>query len=117
MAVAVRRSVLPPAIVVGINAQSAVTFEQGLARSWLRRVEAKALVFVEGDPAAYIYRIETGAVALSKVFADGERRIVGFAYPGDLIGLGVHGEHPMNAQAINPTRLRCLPVAVSQRVV
>jgi hypothetical protein len=46
----------------------------------------------------------------SDACADGRRQIVGFAYPGDLIGLGAQGEHVMNAQAIKPTRLRCVPV-------
>jgi CRP-like cAMP-binding protein len=31
-------------------------------------------------------------------------------YPGDLIGLGSKNEHMMNAQAVKPTRLRCLPI-------
>jgi CRP/FNR family transcriptional regulator len=59
--------------------------------------------------------VETGAVALYKVLADGRRQIVGFAYPGDLIGLGAQGEHVMNAQAVKPTRLRCLAVAALHR--
>jgi CRP/FNR family transcriptional regulator len=37
--------------------------------------------------------------------------VLGFAYPGDLIGLGAQGEHVMNAQAVKPTRLRCLPIS------
>jgi len=111
MAVAVSRFARSPAIVVGINPRPAATFEQSLAQSWLRRVETKGFVFSEGDPATHVYQVETGAVALYKVFTDGRRQIVGFAYPGNFIGLGVHGEHPMHAQAIKPTRLRCLPVA------
>jgi CRP/FNR family transcriptional regulator, anaerobic regulatory protein len=82
--------------------------EQSLAQASLRRVEAKEFLFAEGDPATYLYRIETGAIALYKVLADGRRQVMGFAYPGDLIGLGVEGEHHMNAQAIKPTRVRCL---------
>jgi CRP/FNR family transcriptional regulator len=74
-------------------------------------VETKGFVFTEGDTATYIYRVETGAVALYKVIADGRRQILGFAYPGDILGLGAIGEHSMNAQAIKPTRLRRLPVA------
>jgi CRP-like cAMP-binding protein len=85
-------------------------FEQSLAHASLRRVEAKELLFAEGDEASHLYRIETGAIALYKVLADGRRQVVGFAYPGDLIGLGVDGEHLMNAQAVKPTRVRCLPV-------
>jgi CRP/FNR family transcriptional regulator len=86
-------------------------FEQSLAQASLRRVEAKEFVFAEGDPTTHVFRVETGAVALYKVLADGRRQIVGFAYPGDLIGLGAEGEHVMNAQAVKPTRLRCLPIA------
>jgi CRP/FNR family transcriptional regulator len=85
--------------------------EQRLAQASLRRVEAKEFVFAEGDPTTHIFQVETGAVALYKVLGDGRRQVVGFAYPGDLIGLGAEGEHVMNAQAIKPTRLRCLPVA------
>ena len=86
-------------------------FEQTLSQASLRRVEAKEFVFAEGDPTTHVFRVETGAIALYKVLADGRRQIVGFAYPGDLIGLGAQGEHVMNAQAIKPTRLRCLPIA------
>src|SRR5262244_1816879 len=86
-------------------------FEQTLASAALKRVEAKEFVFVEGDAASHVYRVETGAVALFKVLADGRRQIVGFAYPGDLVGLGAQGEYQINAQAIKPTRLRCVPLA------
>lgn len=86
-----------------------------LAQASLRRIEAKELLFAEGDPTTHVFRVETGAIALYKVLADGRRQIVGFAYPGDLIGLGAQGEHVMNAQAIKPTRLRCLPMAALHR--
>ena len=89
--------------------------DQTLAQATLRRVEAKEFVFIEGDPTTHVFRVETGAVALYKVLADGRRQIVGFAYPGDLIGLGARGEHVMNAQAIKPTRLRCLSMVALHR--
>src|SRR5215831_15544946 len=93
-----------------VNARPMGGLDQTLAQATLRRVEAKEFVFAEGDPTTHLFRVETGAIALYKVLADGRRQIVGFAYPGDLIGLGAQGEHVMNAQAIKPTRLRCLPV-------
>src|SRR5262245_63089177 len=89
--------------------------DQTLAQASLRRVEAKEFVFAEGDPTTHVFRVETGAIALYKVLTDGRRQVVGFAYPGDLIGLGAEGEHVMNAQAIKPTRLRCLPIATLHR--
>jgi CRP-like cAMP-binding protein len=64
-----------------------------------------------------VYRVETGAIALFKVIGDGRRQVIGFAYPGDLIGLGVDDEHTMNAQAVKPTRVRCLPVGSVRRTV
>ena len=75
-----------------ISARPMTTFEQTLASGALKRVEAKEFVFVEGDAASHVYRVETGAVALFKVLTDGRRQIVGFAYPGELIGLGAEGE-------------------------
>jgi CRP/FNR family transcriptional regulator len=93
-----------------VNIRPMGSFEQSLAQASLRRVEAKEFVFAEGDPITHLFRVETGAIALYKILSDGRRQIVGFAYPGDLIGLGTQGEHVMNAQAIKPTRLRCLPI-------
>jgi CRP/FNR family transcriptional regulator len=89
--------------------------EQSLGRGSVRRVDTKEFVFVEGDPAIHVFKVESGAIALYKVLMDGRRRIIGFAYPGDLIGLGARGEHIMNAQAIKPSRLRCVPIASLHR--
>jgi CRP/FNR family transcriptional regulator, anaerobic regulatory protein len=100
---------------IAVTPPTATGFEQSLAQAALRRVEAKEFVFAEGDPTTHLFRIESGAVSLYKVLSDGRRQIVGFAYPGDLIGLGAEGEHVMNAQAIKPTRLRCLPMAALYR--
>lgn len=91
--------------------QPLAVLEQTLSRASLRRAEAREFLFAEGDAATHMYRVETGAVALYKVLLDGRRQILSFAYPGDLIGLGARGEHVITAQAIKPTRLRCLPLA------
>ena len=94
-----------------VNVSVTNGLEQSLAQAGLCRLEAKEFVFTEGDAATHLFRVESGAVALYKVLIDGRRQIVGFAYPGDLIGLGAQDEHGVNAQAIKPTRLRCIPVA------
>src|SRR5262245_47279614 len=83
-------------------------FEHSLAHGQLRRVEAKEFLFTEGDEITNVYRVETGALALFRVLADGRRQVMGFAYPGDIVGLGVDDEYMMNAQAVKPTRARCL---------
>jgi CRP/FNR family transcriptional regulator len=86
-------------------------FEHSLAHGQLRRVEAKEFLFAEGDTISHVYRIETGALALFRVLADGRRQVMGFAYPGDIVGLGIDDEYTINAQAVKPTRVRCLSMA------
>jgi CRP/FNR family transcriptional regulator len=83
-------------------------FEESLGRGPLKRVEAKEFLFSEGDPVTHVYRIETGALALYRVLSDGRRQVMGFAYPGEIVGLGIDGSHTMNAQAVKPTRVRCV---------
>ncbi len=87
-----------------------------LDQASVRRFQAKEFVFVEGDPATSIYRIEAGAVSLFKILPDGRRQILGFAYAGDFIGLGVQGEHIMNAQVIKPSRIRSMPLAALHKI-
>jgi CRP/FNR family transcriptional regulator len=82
-----------------------------LAHGQLRRVEAKKFLFAEGEAISHVFRIETGALALFKVLADGRRQVLGFAHPGDIVGLGIDKEHTMTAQAVKPTRVRCLSMA------
>jgi CRP-like cAMP-binding protein len=86
-------------------------FEQSLAHGQLRRVESKEFLFAEGDLVSHVYRIETGALALYRVLSDGRRQVMGFAYPGEIVGLGIDGAHTMNAQAVKPTRVRCVTIA------
>jgi CRP/FNR family transcriptional regulator len=85
-------------------------FEQTLAHGQLRRVEAKEFLFTEGDSISHVFRIETGALALYRVLSDGRRQVMGFAYPGDIVGLGTDDAYTMNAQAVKPTRVRCLSI-------
>jgi CRP/FNR family transcriptional regulator len=85
--------------------------DRRLAEAALRRVDAKEFVFMEGDPTTNVYWIESGAVSLFKILPDGRRQILGFAYPGDFVGLGAQGDRLVSAQAIKPTRVRSIPVS------
>jgi CRP-like cAMP-binding protein len=100
-----------PSAVSADRTNMAAGFESSLAHAQLRRVEAKEFLFAEGDHISCVYRIETGAIALYKVLADGRRQVMGFAYAGDIVGLGLDEECTINAQAVKPTRVRCLPVS------
>jgi CRP/FNR family transcriptional regulator len=82
----------------------------------IRRVQPKEHVFAEGDRRVHVYRVLAGAISLYKVMPDGRRQILGFAYPGDTIGLGACEEYQFNAQAIKPTQLKCLRWGALQSV-
>ncbi len=88
------------------------TVDQRLKAAASRVLQAREHVFFEGDTKDHIYLVERGTVCLYKTLPDGRRQIVDFAYPGDLIGLGVPGDHVFSAQAITLTRLRCLPAGL-----
>jgi CRP/FNR family transcriptional regulator len=84
------------------------SLEQRMAFASLRKLESKEHVFCEGDPRIHVFRVEEGVIAVYKTLCDGRRRIIDFAYPGDLIGLGAMAEHILSAQATCKAKVRCL---------
>jgi CRP/FNR family transcriptional regulator len=80
-----------------------------LSGATTRRLEAREHVFCEADPRTHVFKVEEGTVILYKVLPDGRRQVIGFACPGDLIGLGASGDdHLFNAQATSDGKVRCL---------
>jgi len=90
------------------TAVQTATLEQRMAFASLRKLEGKEHVFCEGDPRIHVFRVEEGVIAIYKTLCDGRRRIIDFAYAGDLIGLGVLDVHILSAQATCPAKVRCL---------
>jgi CRP-like cAMP-binding protein len=88
-----------------------------LGAGTLRIVDARDHVFLDGDRASHIYRVEVGHVCIYRMVHDGRRQVIDFAYPGDFIGLGALGTHAANAQATTKARIRCVPVAALHDVV
>lgn len=88
--------------------EGANALEHRLACGTVRKLESKEHVFCEGDPRIHVFRVEEGVVAIYKTLCDGRRRIIEFAYPGDLIGLGVLDEYIVSAQATCAAKVRCL---------
>jgi CRP-like cAMP-binding protein len=88
-----------------------------LGAGTLRTVDARDHLFLEGDRASHIYKVEVGHVCVYRMVHDGRRQVIDFAFPGDFIGLGALGTHAANAQATSKTRLRCVPVAALHDVV
>lgn len=64
------------------------------------------VIFDDGDPASYFYKVTSGAVRLCKLFADGRRQIVGFCFPGEYFGLCWQGtEYALTAEAASDSNV------------
>jgi CRP/FNR family transcriptional regulator len=67
-----------------------------------RRVHFAACesVFSEEDITTSFFNVLDGVMRLYKLLPDGRRQIVGFALPGDFLGMNVSGRHNFSADAI-----------------
>lgn len=75
----------------------------------VRVLEAHEVLFREGDETSGFYEVLSGAVRAYKIFADGRRQIVSFAFAGDIVGFG-HGEaYRFDCDALGTTRVRAVP--------
>ncbi len=66
------------------------------------RLSSRTPLFSEGDHSDAAYNVSEGTVRLSKLLPDGRRQIVGFALPGDFIGVAPDGCYGFSADAIGP---------------
>jgi CRP/FNR family transcriptional regulator len=89
--------------------------EDRLSQGSLRRVETKEDIYCEGEARTHVFQVVLGVVAIYKTLVDGRRQIIDFAYPGDIIGLGVLKEHVLSAQAVSPAKVRCLSASALER--
>lgn len=74
-------------------------------------------LYLEGDHQTHVYMLESGVIGTYKMLADGRRQIVGFAYPGDMLGL----DHPVlytnSAEALNESVVRCIPLKAIDKLI
>ena len=59
-------------------------------------------VFAQEDTTTSFYNVLDGVLRLYKLLPDGRRQIVGFALPGDFLGMATDGRHGFSADAIGP---------------
>ena len=62
-----------------------------------------ATLFSQGDILDAVYNITSGSVRLVKLLPDGRRQIVGFALPGDFLGLSMGERNGFSAEALSAT--------------
>ncbi len=65
-----------------------------------KEYEAGQTVFDEGDDPRHMFNVTSGMIRLFKLLPNGRRQIVGFVFPGDMLGLATHGTYTCSAEAI-----------------
>lgn len=68
-------------------------------------VAPRAPVILAGDKARFVYTVTSGSVRLQRDLADGRRQVIGFAIPGDFIGLTSDENYSFSADALVQTSL------------
>jgi CRP/FNR family transcriptional regulator, anaerobic regulatory protein len=82
----------------------------------IRKVAASETLWCEGEERSHIFIVRSGAICLSRMLPDGRRIVLGFAYPGDIIGIG-SDFHYCDAQTVQATRLESIPASSFKRAV
>ncbi len=62
-------------------------------------------VFAQEDLTTSFYNLLDGVMRLYKLLPDGRRQIVGFALPGDFLGMTASARHSFSADAIGPVTI------------
>lgn len=65
----------------------------------------KAMLFDQGALASHVFNVTEGVVRLYKSLPDGRRQIMGFALPGDFLGLALMDRYGVTAEAVTPVKV------------
>lgn len=63
-------------------------------------------VIREGDPADHILHVLGGVLRTCKLLPDGRRAIMGFIYPGDVLGVSFQSRYLFTAEAVTNVKVR-----------
>jgi CRP/FNR family transcriptional regulator len=67
--------------------------------------EPKSTFVHQGDEASAVFSVTQGVVRLYKLLSDGRRQIIGFAMPGDFLGLALNSRYGFSADAVDEVTL------------
>jgi CRP/FNR family transcriptional regulator len=63
-------------------------------------------IFWEGDEAGHIFNIVEGVLRVYRILSDGRRAIVGFLYPGEMLGVSFQSRYLFTAEAVTEVKVR-----------
>jgi CRP/FNR family transcriptional regulator, anaerobic regulatory protein len=76
-----------------------------------------AAIFTEGEDAHFLYLIDEGVVRICRTLPDGARQVLGFMWPGDMLGLVEAGRYVNAAETLTPATLFRLPLERLERLL
>lgn len=97
------------------RAPEAITPVKPLQAGSLQTAAAREDLFLDGDDASHVFEVLDGIVCAYRILPDGERHIVSFYYPGDVLGYCCLDTYAYSAQALTPVRVRRVPRVVLER--
>jgi CRP/FNR family transcriptional regulator len=62
-------------------------------------------LFAQGDAAVYLFQVVKGVLRLCRLMSDGRRSVIGFAFPGDVIGLALRDVYAYSAESVSGCEL------------
>lgn len=74
-------------------------------------------VYGFGEDAQFLYIIDRGIVRVSFDLKDGERQVLGFMWPGDIIGLAEEGRYVSSADCLTKTTLYRMSLVDLRRIL
>ena len=74
-----------------------------------RCISARTTLFSQGEDATSVFNITEGMARLYKLLPDGRRQIIGFALPGDFLGLSLSDKFSFCADAVDDMRVCRIP--------
>lgn len=90
------------------NTAAALAFRQPRQ---LASYSPDSVIYSQGDRARGLFHVETGAVRICQMLADGRRQVVAFHLAGETFGFEVQREHSFFAEATVHTVLRKIDVS------
>ncbi|MEE7491573.1 Crp/Fnr family transcriptional regulator [Methylobacterium oryzae CBMB20] len=61
-------------------------------------------LFGQGEPADFVFNVIEGCLRLTRLLPDGRRQVMGFALPGDFLGLALQERYTVSAEALGHVR-------------
>ena len=74
-----------------------------------KQFEPGQTLFEQGDEPKFIFNLTAGMVRLVKLLPNGRRQVIGFVFPGDMLGLAHQGAYTCSAEAIDAVKVCRFP--------